>query len=1027
MFKTTLRTALAAALVLASSLSAASQNRLVNMVPGNRSGETNQDAEPTITVDPNDFSRMVGSAFTWDNLAAGPMTTNTAPIFVSSDRGQTWTLAFIVPSLVGSGFPTGDINISFGSTLSGAPAHTTSWLYGGTLSSTASPRPMTTLRAQDPFSPTLMTTLSTRAGNVDQPHAKALSSFWNVQDKLYVGFNNGFSNFVSGMCVASVPNGRSATVDLSQDAKVAAPTMTLDLVEARNNACQNGFANVPTVHLDGTVYVAFIHDWSGSPRMTIVRDDNWGSGGSPFTALTDPSDSVAGRFIVPAMTLPSGTMGQNRLGASNVAVAVDPRDSQRVYVAWGDSGGANSETIHVRRSIDSGQTWSGSDLLNVTSAMNPRVAISTTGVVGVLYQRVVSNRWETHFVNTTDPDGTVFNTPGLLLANQSATTPARTFSPYIGDYASLVAAGKSFVGMFSAGNFPDTANFLTGVQYQREVNWATHQLFTDATHTTTVAPSIDPFFFEVNPVSSQDDFYVRDWTTDGTHADNGVEPSTNTNFYSTSDVWNRRGTTPGAFVNDQPTNEDAGNGAGNIGDNWAYARVRRNTAGSAQTVNAHFLVSRFGTGGNYVDSTTGDPNVTFLDPDPVPVVTDATVGPWISTPYHWHLNATGGNHLCLAVEIGTAGDPYVAPSLEGATPGWSTGTDLRIVSDNNKAQRNMHLSTTPATGGGAGGSVTEWAIVHNPSTFRRDIPLRVSVEGVSKRYVRNITVLTPGERQSILKAQDGTGFVLRGLQPGENRWVAVTVQAEGMTVGGAAFVNVDELTNGQPTSGFAVGVRSGQLSDAMRDSLFAQRVVLTRLLAFYARKGDEERENEEDYKAAAQSPERFLSFVQLHTLRRIKEGLERTDMRGLGDPFGLRPALTAASNEKTAEGVVAPLATLLNALDAQLTQIQLRDGDPADILQMVRWQQELFRRQPALLKLSCAKDVVASSSYFLRERDRGKLTNSVYPDLLARQSQCLLEGVRATGGKLGNARPFQSTDLAALQKEHRAILLQLAR
>jgi hypothetical protein len=345
-----------------------------------------------------------------------------------------------------------------------------------------------------------------------------------------------------------------------------------------------------------------------------------------------------------------------------------------------------------------------------------------------------------------------------------------------------------------------------------------------------------------------------------------------------------------------------------------------------------------------------------------------------------------------------------------------------------RQQENMHLSTTPATGGGVGGSVTEWAIIHNPSTFRRDIPLRVSVDGISKRYVRNITVLAPGERQSILKAQDGTGLVLHGVQPGENRWVAVTVQAVGMPVGGAAFVNVDELTSGQPTSGFAVGVRSGQLSDAMRDSLFAQRVVLTRLLAFYARKGDDERENGEDYKAAAQSPERFLSFVQLHTLRRIKEGLERIDMRGLGDPFSLRPALTAASNERTAEGVIAPLATLLNALDAQLTQLQLRGGgDPADILQMVRWQQELFRRQPALSKLSCAKDVVASSSYFLRERDRGKLTNSAYPDLLARQSQCLLEGVKATGGKLGNAKPFQSTDLAALQKEHRAILLQLAR
>ena len=483
---------------------------------------------------------------------------------------------------------------------------------------------------------------------------------------------------------------------------------------------------------------------------------------------------------------------------------------------------------------------------------------------------------------------------------------------------------------------------------------------------------------------------------------------------------------PGSFVNDQPTNEDAGNGMGNIGDNWAYVRVRRNAAGTAQTVNAHFLVSRFGTGSNYVDSTSGDPNVTFIDPDPVPITTDATVGPWISTPYHWHLNATSGNHLCLAVEISSATDPFVAPSLVGQTPGWSTGTDLRIVSDNNKAQRNMHLSTTPATGG-VGGSVTEWAIVHNPSTFRRDIPLRVSVDGISKRYVRNVTVFAPGERQSTIKAVDGTGFVLRGVQPGENRWVAVTVQAGGVPLGGSATVNVDELTNDRPTSGFAVGVRSGQLRDAMSDSLFAQRVVLTRLHAFYAGKGDDEKENEEDYKAAAQSPERFLNFVQLHTLRRIRDGLERIDIRGTGDPFGLRPAMAAVSNEKTAEGVIAPLATLLNALDAQLSQVQLRDGDPADILQMVRWQQELFRRQPALAKLSCAAELISSSSRFLRDRESRKLTNAAYPELLARQSQCLLEGVRATGGKLPNTRPFQSKELAALEKDHRAILLQLSR
>jgi hypothetical protein len=189
-------------------------------------------------------------------------------------------------------------------------------------------------------------------------------------------------------------------------------------------------------------------------------------------------------------------MGQNRLGASNVSIAVDPNKSDRVYVAWGDSNGSNSETIHLRRSTDRGVTWSG-DLLTVTGAMNPEVAITSLGVVGVLYQQVSVNRWETLLSLSSDLDATVFNLPGKLLANQDATTPAATFSPYIGDYASLVASGNHFFGMFSASNFPDTANFMSGVAYQREVDWTTHKLFADVAHTQEVAPSIDPFFFDV--------------------------------------------------------------------------------------------------------------------------------------------------------------------------------------------------------------------------------------------------------------------------------------------------------------------------------------------------------------------------------------------------------------------------------------------------------------------------------------------------------------------------------------------------
>jgi hypothetical protein len=576
--------------------------------------------------------------------------------------------------------------------------------------------------------------------------------------------------------------------------------------------------------------------------------------------------------------------------------------------------------------------------------------------------------------------------------------------------------------MFSTSNFPDTANFLAGVQFGREVDWATHKLFTDAAHTTEVGTSIDPFFFEIETVTAANDFYVRDWTTDASHADDGVEPSTSSNFYSFSDVWNRRSTTPGPFVSDRPTNEDAGNGDLTVGDNWAFARVRRKTAGAVTAVTPHFLVSRFGTGGNFVDASTGDVAVTFPDPDPV-ITTDGTAGPWISNPYHWHLDATASNHLCLAVQISSAGDPYVTPSLVGNTPGWSTGTDLRIVSDNNKAQRNMHLTTIPASGGV--GSITEWAIVHNPGLWKRDISLRLSIEGISKRYVRNVTVQSiEGERAPALKAQDGFGFVLRGMEPGENRWVAVNLQTAGLPTSANALVAVDELAGGRPASGFAVGVRAASLQQAIKDSLFTQRAVLTRLESDFDRGNPLEARY---FSAAASSPSNFVAFVKGTFLPRLKKGLEKVGVPVAGDPFNIGGSLALSTQAQSAPALIPQLASLLNGVDSQLTQIQLGNGDVADIVQMVRWQKQLYQRQPSMRKLSCSDDLVAASKEFLEGRESGKLTNAAYPDLLGKVSKCLRRGVEAQGGSVPAAVMFGSKDLAALEKEHRSYLLIIAR
>jgi hypothetical protein len=981
---------------------------VVNMTPQSWSGETNQDSEPTLAIDPGDYSRMAGSAFTWDNLTGAPMTTATAPIYVSVDHGVTWTLAFIVPSAIGSAFPTGDITLSFGSTRSGALLHETSWLYGGILRATTSGRPMTVLRSQDFLdTATVMTTLDTQTGYVDQPHARALSAIGGNgidQDKLYVGFNNDYS------CAA--PGGRSATLDVSQSAAAAVPTLSLDLVEARNTACQDGPSIVPAPHLDGTVYAAFFQDVVyGSPRLVVVRDDGWGGGTSPFAALSDPSDTIAGRFVTMPLFLQSGIMAQNRLAGGNVSIAVDPRNSDRVYVAYGD-GGVNSETIHVQRSTDRGQTWSP-DLLTVTSAVNPEIAINVLGTVGVLYQRANfnSNRWETHLTRTVDTDATVFDNPGVLLANTNSAVPSRTFHPYIGDYASLVAAGKNFFGIFSASNYPDTANFPVGVQFQRYADWGTHKLYADAAHTTLVPISIDPYFFEVDALSADQDFYVRDWTTDSTHADNGAEPSTNPVFYATADVWNRRSPTPGPFPSDQPTNEDAGNGTGSIGDNWAFARVRRNSIGASTAVTAHFLVSKFGTGSNFVDSTVGDPDVSFPDPDPV-IITGGGTGPWLTVPYHWHLNAIAGNHLCLAVEISAPGSPYLPPSLVGYTPGWPT-TDLRIVNDNHKAQRNMQLSTMAA---GSRGSVTAYAIVHNAALFARDVPLRIGVSAASARYVLSATVrsISPDSRQEI--GGPGQTLVVRGLQPGENRWVAITVQTVGLPTGEAAYLTADELAGGTTLSGFGVGLRAAPLASAMGDSLAVYRGVATRLAASFGVKASS---GDANLKIDT-GPAAYVAFVHGRLVPHLKSDLAQIGALGDADLFGLNGSLFAAATRASAPELVDDVTTLLNGVDARLTMLQLQHGDPADIVQMVRWQKQLFQQKPKLAKLECASKVVDVSTEFLRGRESRRLTNNAYPQLLREVGQCLREAAGARGN-------FTGSDLAELENVHRAYLLALSK
>ena len=308
-------------------------------------------------------------------------------------------------------------------------------------------------------------------------------------DRVYVGLND-----------FDAPDGRTATVDVSLD---GGATYRSRRIETRSTLGQNGPSIRPAVARDHTVYVAYFgwRSQTGSDvtsDVVVVRDDSGATGSAPFKHLVDPSDHLPGRLVATSVTIPwsnAPTLGQERIG-STLSIAVNPLHSDTVYLAWADRvGNGDIYTVHLRRSGDRGATWTG-DLRTVTNATNASLAVAANGTVGLLYQQVTgsgdASRWVTRLERSRDGFATHQD---VVLADVPATTPVFQFLPYLGDYNGLLARGDVFLGIFSANNAPDSANFPQGVVYQRRVDFPTHRLLDGSG--AAVAVSIDPFFFSV--------------------------------------------------------------------------------------------------------------------------------------------------------------------------------------------------------------------------------------------------------------------------------------------------------------------------------------------------------------------------------------------------------------------------------------------------------------------------------------------------------------------------------------------------
>jgi hypothetical protein len=464
------------------------QITVVDLIPQTWSNEAHQDCEPNIAVNPANPLQIACSTFTLDTPSGATMSGSVAPLFVSDDGGNTWSINKIIPSAKGKTLPTQDITLRFGGK-SGV-------LYGAILRQADNEfnPPLNLLRTNNFMGPEPMTVLLTR-DNEDQPYVEAMTIATGVdagKDRVYVGHNNG-SNAI-------------AAIDLSLDAATSAPPDGFSLlpiiIETRNTS-RDGPQVRLAIHPTGIVYGVFYGWRSGDPPVftadvVVVRDDSGGKSSKPFQDLSD-SDGLPGKRVVTGISVPwlnehLKDFGQERLGG-DLAIAVDPNDSKRVFIAYSDGTSATDYTLRIRSSTDGGLNWS-TDLQTLSKAKNPGLAINSSGTVGLLYQQVTENdtgqRWITHFVRTTDGFAHVSD---AVLADSDASLPTADTSvgPYLGDYEHLLSVQNNFFGIFCTSN---EAKFPSGITLKRNVDSKTKHM-RNLQNTADVPPSIDPFFFKV--------------------------------------------------------------------------------------------------------------------------------------------------------------------------------------------------------------------------------------------------------------------------------------------------------------------------------------------------------------------------------------------------------------------------------------------------------------------------------------------------------------------------------------------------
>jgi PEP-CTERM motif-containing protein len=435
---------------------------VVDVIPNSDSAEALQNSEPSLGVNPLNPSQMIAGTF------------GNGPYFKSTNGGTIWSgygnLAIIDKSIAWRQDGVAALTVTLQDV---SPVASQFQTYSGTIGASNFGAPI------DTFSPGQL---------LDQPWIRTGPS-----GQTYVAYNN-YDN----------AGGRSASIRVSADnGGTFAPPVTLETVDP---AAGQDAPPVRQAVSGSTVYAAFTR-WGdviqedangvrfGNSQVVVVKSTNSGAAFSAgvVAATTTGSFSLTNNSPL--------SLGQERAG-SDVAIAVDPNNANRVVVAYTDAPGADDSgllQLHVIESTDGGATWTNKFTTSaaVRSAL-PALSILSNGAIGLLYASYdpITNQLTQHLLTTTNDFAA---TDDSLLGTESNAFPTiqPQFGPYIGDFFDLTSVGDIFYGIFSASNADNGIDALfPDVSFQRDFIGAPG---TAGFHLTSAigAPdfSIDPFVF----------------------------------------------------------------------------------------------------------------------------------------------------------------------------------------------------------------------------------------------------------------------------------------------------------------------------------------------------------------------------------------------------------------------------------------------------------------------------------------------------------------------------------------------------